>query len=249
VDLDDPRCTGLRRQILLEKGFLRRLYEEWCRSVAAALPEGDGPVVELGSGAGFLQEFVSGLVTSDVLQVPGISLVQDGHKLPFRTGTLRAIVMIDVLHHLCRPRDFFREAARCVRSGGAVVMIEPWVSVWSEFVYTRLHHEPFDSMADRWEFPPSGALSGANGAIPWMIFERDVTTFRKEFPQWRIERLVPGMPVSYLLSGGMSMRSLAPPWVFRPVRAMERLLEPIMHKLAMFAQIELQRTNAAWYVT
>src|SRR5262249_31802772 len=35
------------------------------------------------------------------------------------------------------------QATRCVRSGGVVAMIEPWVTPWSRFVYTRLHHEPF----------------------------------------------------------------------------------------------------------
>lgn len=77
VELDDPQCTELRRQILCEKGFLRRLYEQWYRSVVEALPEGEGTVVELGSGSGFLQEFVPGLVTSDVLKVPGISCWTD----------------------------------------------------------------------------------------------------------------------------------------------------------------------------
>jgi len=212
--------------------------------MAAALPEGEDPVVELGSGAGLLQEFIPGLVTSDVLKVSEISLVLNGYHLPFRSGSLRAVVMIDVLHHLSRPREFFREAARCVRPGGAVVMIEPWVTAWSGFVYGSLHHEPFDPTAEKWEFPESGPLSGANGALPWIIFERDLDAFRREFPEWHLAKTARGMPFSYLLSGGMSMRSLAPGWAYGPVRAVERVLKPVMRKLAMFAQIELRRTDA-----
>lgn len=154
--------------------------------------------------------------------------------------------MIDVLHRLCRPREFFRDAGRCVKPGGAIVMIEPWVSSWSKFVYGALHHEPFDPKADQWEFPRSGALSGANGALPWIIIERDLETFRREFPEWCLERVVREMPFSYLLSGGMSMRALAPTWAFGPVRTMERLLDPLMRRLAMFARIELRRTSASW---
>ncbi|MCA1960637.1 MAG: methyltransferase domain-containing protein [Desulfomonile sp.] len=246
VDLDDPRCTELRREILLSKGFLRRVYEEWSRSVASALPQGDGTVVELGSGAGFLEKYIPGLVTSDVLKVSGISLVLDGHHLPFKSGALKAVVMIDVLHHLSRPREFFRDAARCVGTGGVIVMIEPWVTPWSSLVYTRLHHEPFDPTVEKWESPESGPLSGANGALPWILFERDLETFHCEFPEWRLEKIARGMPFSYLLSGGMSMRSPAPAWAYEPVRALERLLEPLMPRLAMFAQIELRRTNALY---
>ena len=72
LDLDDPRTTRLRRQILAEKPFLRRVYEEWYGAMAASLPPGDGPVLELGSGAGFLADFVPGLVRSEVFYTPGI---------------------------------------------------------------------------------------------------------------------------------------------------------------------------------
>ena len=68
------------------------------------------------------------------------------------------------------PAGFLAESARCVRAGGALVMIEPWVSRWSRFVYTRFHHEPFDPDSPRWEVPQTGPLSGANGALPWILF-------------------------------------------------------------------------------
>ena len=42
----------LRRQIIQSKRFLRTIYDEWYRDIVAALPPGDGPVLELGSGPG-----------------------------------------------------------------------------------------------------------------------------------------------------------------------------------------------------
>ena len=56
MDIDDPRTTELRLQIVRSKRFLRKIYEEWYRDIVAALPPCDGPVLELGSGAGFLGE-------------------------------------------------------------------------------------------------------------------------------------------------------------------------------------------------
>lgn len=66
LDLDDPHTTCLRWQIIREKPFLRKIYEEWYKAIAWALPKSDGVIVELGSGGGFLSDFIPGLITSHV---------------------------------------------------------------------------------------------------------------------------------------------------------------------------------------
>ena len=244
VPLDDPRTTSLRRRIIREKPFLQRLYLEWYRTIASALPAGEGSVLELGSGAGFLGDIVPDLVTSDVFPCPDIHIVLDGLALPFADSALRAIVMTDVMHHLPEPRQFFAEASRCVRPGGVMVMIEPWVTWWSRLVYTHFHHEPFLPEAG-WEVPRHGPLSGANGALPWIIFVRDREQFEQEFPEWHLQRVNPIMPFRYLMSGGVSLRSLMPGWTFEIWRGLEKALRPWMDGLAMFAHIVLLRTREA----
>jgi SAM-dependent methyltransferase len=241
LDLDDPRTTALRRRIIQEKNFLRQIYREWYSTLASDLPAGAGAAIELGSGAGFLKDFVPDLVTSDVFNCAGIDIVMSGLDLPIKPASLRAIVMVDVLHHLPQARNFFREAARCVRPGGVVAMIEPWVTPWSQLIYTRLHHEPFLPEAREWEFPASGPLSAANGALPFILFARDRSRFEREFPMWRIQTIKPMMPFCYLVSGGVSMRSLMPGWSFKLWRGLENVLLPCMESLAMFAFIVLQR--------
>jgi SAM-dependent methyltransferase len=241
LDLDDPRTTQLRRRVIAGKPFLQALYREWYARIARALPEGEGPVLELGSGAGFLAEYIPGLITSETFSGDGVRAVLDGHALPFAGASLRAIVMTDVLHHLRDARGFFHEASRCVRHGGAVIMIEPWVTPWSRFVYTRLHHEPFRPDAAEWRLPPGGPLSAANGALPWILFERDRARFEREFPEWSIRPVELLMPFRYLVSGGVSTRNLMPGWSFGLWRALERALSPWLLQLAMFAQITLRR--------
>jgi SAM-dependent methyltransferase len=245
LDLDSPQTTVLRRRIVREKRFLRRLYEEWYRRIAASIPEGDGAVVELGAGAGFFGELLPGLVATDIQAVEGIDAAADATELPFASGCLRAVVMTNLLHHVRDPRRCLAEAARCVRPGGVLSAIEPWVSTWSGFVYSRLHHEPFDPTAMDWNLPSGGPLSGANGALPWILFARDRERFEAELPQWRLERLHPLMPFRYLVSGGVSMRQLAPGWSFGAWTLLERALEPAMGTLAMFAHVVLRRTGAA----
>jgi SAM-dependent methyltransferase len=246
VPLDDPEATAHHRQILEQKDFLRRLYEEWYGDLAAAVPPGRRPALEIGSGPGFLSRVIPNLVTSDVIPASGVRVVLDAAQLPFGDGALRAIVMTNVLHHLPQPRSFFLEAARVVERGGVLVMIEPWLSAWSRFVYQRLHHEPCDPAAARWEFPSGGRLSAANSALPWIVFHRDRAIFEREFPQWRIDRvgLELGTPFRYLVSGGVSLRSLTPRGTFAAWRSVERALSPWMTYWAMFALIRLERIGA-----
>ena len=66
------------------------------------------------------------------------------------------------------------------------MLIEPWRTAWSEIIYRRFHYEPFRPDARTWEFDSPGPLSGANGALPWIVFERDRTAFEREFPFLRV---------------------------------------------------------------
>jgi len=197
--------------------------------------------LELGSGAGFLSDFVPDLITTEIFYCPHIRMVADAQRLPFADNSLRAIVMVEVLHHIPQPRHFFSEASRCVRKGGRIIMIEPWLTRWSQWIYTHLHHEPFLPESAVWEFPSTGPLSGANGAMPWIIFERDRNQFIHEFPQWQIETIKPIMPFRYLVSGGVSLRSLMPGWSFGLWRGIETVMQPWMNNWAMFAQITLTK--------
>ena len=244
LEIDDPQTTMLRRAIIAEKPFLRRIYQEWYAGLVAALPPIPGSVLEIGAGAGFLADFIPDLITTDIFALPGLAMVLDGQQLPLADTCLRAIVMTNVLHHFAQPRRFLTEAARCLRPGGVLIMVEPWVTPWSQAIYTHLHHEPFEPTAPAWEFPPSGPLSGANGALPWIIFQRDRERFAAEFPCWTIRSVTPQMPLRYLLSGGVSLRALMPGWSFPLWREAEMRLEPWMDRLAMFARIVLVRGAA-----
>jgi SAM-dependent methyltransferase len=241
MDLDDPATTRLRRRIVEAKPFLRKIYLEWYARLLHALPAVDGTILELGSGAGFFRDLCPEAITSEVFACPGIQSVIDARRLPFRDGSLRAIVMTDVMHHISEPGRFLAEAQRALVPGGRMLMIEPWVSAWSKFLYTRFHPEPFRPEASTWEFPSSGPLSGANGALPWIIFHRDLAAFRSRFPRLDLVCVEPFMPFRYLLSGGVSMRGLAPAWSFGLWKGIERLLAPWMGQLAMFAFIVIER--------
>jgi len=241
MDVDDPQTTELRRRIIRGKPFLFKLYNEWYDTINGCLPPGQGKVLELGSGAGFMKDRIPEIITSDVVPYSGIDyLLPASGRLPFENNSLRAIVMVDVLHHVSQPRRLFAESTRVIASGGAMVMIEPWNTLWSRFVYQRFHNEPFCPEAQEWEFPERGPLSGANGALPWICFERDRWIFQHDFPMLRIQRIDLLMPFCYLLSGGVSLRSFAPGCAYGPCRMFERALGWLGKQMAMFALIVLE---------
>ncbi len=92
LDLDDPSTTELRKQIILSKPFLKAIYDEWYAILLSGLPCGEGRLLELGSGAGYLADLLPELITSEVFYCSGVRAVADGQRMPFAEGSLRGIV-------------------------------------------------------------------------------------------------------------------------------------------------------------
>ncbi len=211
--------------------------------LAGQIPEGPGHVVEIGAGGGFLDDFVPSALRTEVFLIPGVRLVCDARILPFSSGSLKAIVMTNVFHHLPDPRAFLREASRTLRPGGVVAMLEPWVSRFSRIVYGSMHHEPFLPNATTWEIPEGAPLSSSNQALPWIVFRRDKSSFTREFPMFAITRLRPTIYLRYLVSGGVGTRNIVPAWTIPLWRGIERVLSCLSERTALFAFITLELTK------
>jgi SAM-dependent methyltransferase len=240
-DLNAPETTTLHGSIIRRKPFLHALYCEWyysMKQLAADLPAGQK--IEIGSGAGFLKEVVPEVITTDVLALPTVDRVISAEKLPFDDGSVAAILGVDVFHHIPNVESFLREADRCLLRGGRIVLIEPANSVWGRFIYQHFHHEPFDPSAG-WTFAATGPLSGANGALPWIVFVRDRKLFQEWFPRLKVLSITRHTPLRYLLSGGVSMRSLTPAWTFGLWSGLEFVLSPLSRVFSMFQTIVVEK--------
>ncbi|HXJ04463.1 MAG TPA: methyltransferase domain-containing protein [Candidatus Acidoferrum sp.] len=239
--VDDPGTTEQRRQIISSKPFLKAIYDEWYGMLAGELPPGEGRVLELGSGGGYCAHFIPELVTSEVFACSGVQIIADAQWLPFADRSMKAIVMTNVMHHMPDVNRFFAQASRCLRPGGKILMIEPWITTWSSFIYGYFHHEPFHPEAAEWNYSSTGPLSGANIAVPWIVFARDRGKFESIFPEFSIERISPFLPFRYLISGGVGMRSLMPGFTRSAWARLEHMLGSQMHRLGMFAFISVRR--------
>jgi len=244
VDLDDPNNIHIIRNIIQRKLFLKKTYESFYQDMLRRCinVHSGGDFVEMGSGAGFIKKLAPHVITSDVLPYEGVDLVFSALDIPLKDSSISAFLMIDVLHHVKDSARFFEEMQRCLKTGGKIVMIEPANTSWSMFIYTRFHHEPFEP-SGKWGFDEGGPLTGANMAIPWIIFFRDMDLFAKKFPQLKACSIQIHTPFRYLLSGGLSLRQLLPSFFYPVICLIEWLLLPFNRHIGMFMTIELEKIN------
>jgi SAM-dependent methyltransferase len=242
LDLDSPEATSIHAQLIREKPFLRRLYrhyyEDFDAAVARAAP--GGAILEIGSGGGFYRERRRDVLSIDVRPGADVDIAASALALPIRDRMASSILLLNVLHHLPDPRRFFRECSRVLKRGGRVCLIEPYAGPLSRRIVKPLHHEPWDENSD-WSLMPTGPMTGANMALPSNIFIRDRALYDAEFPDLPVDRLRLHTMFLYVLSGGVSMRSVLPGALFAPALAIERLLEPASRALASMMTIELVR--------
>ena len=242
-NLDSPEVSNARRETLRSRPVLRRIYQDWYNQLISCIPSGSGEVLEIGSGGGFLQDLLPKVIRSDFLPLDEIDVQFNAcTSLPFGNASLKAILGLNVFHHLFAPRRFLQEVERCLRPGGVLALIDPWVNPWSRFIFRTFHHEPFEPEAQAWEFASTGPLSGANGALAHVIFSRDLSSFAEEFPNLQLVRQRPLTPFSYALSGGFSHSEFLPEILFEPLMYLEKQFHPVCRHFGMFAVNVLRRT-------
>lgn len=210
---------------------LQALYADWYGRVRAALPPPErGPWWELGSGPGFARRFIPGLALSDVVAAPWHDREIAADALPFAAGTVGALVLFDVLHHLPAPARFFAEAARVLAPGGRAVLCEPYVSPLSFPVYRFLHDEPLRMADDPFADHEGGAGEkdpfDSNQAIPTLMFARAAgrARFAAMFPELAVLSIERLAGPSYPASGGFSRRPFLPGPLWRWLFAAESRL-------------------------
>lgn len=245
LPLDSPERTMEHKEIILQKKFLKKLYDQWYAEFAKEMKNlPDGKIIELGAGGGFLKQVIPEMMCTDILDLPTNDMTFSALEMPFNDGEVAGIFMVDTLHHIPDMGKFFREAQRVLADHGKMIMIEPANTLWGKFIYKNFHHEPFDPKGG-WTIPSTGPLSAANGALPWIVFERDRNKFLEIFSNMHIEPIRFRNPLIYLLSGGVSFRQLLPDFTYPVVRLFDQLLPRISKQLSMFQVIKIIKIKEA----
>lgn len=220
------------RRVFAEKAVLKDVYGVWFDRLLDGLPRG-ARVLEAGAGPGLFSPHSLARrpdlrwIALDLIEAPWNDIVADAQVLPFRDATFDAVLGVDFVHHLSTPLEFFREAARVLKPGGELRVVEPWVSPFSFPIYRYLHQEGATLGLD-----PSRPFSKGGAKAP---FDGDAGVTRAiaakvDGPTWRrlgfagAAALSPINGFAYLLSLGFKKPSLLPRSLAGTVIALDRLL-------------------------
>jgi len=224
--------------------LLKEIYLSMYRRLLSELPRDAFPrLLELGSGGGFFKEVAEHAITSDCISVEGIDHVVDAGRIDeaFPASSLDAIVAFNVFHHLPEPIAFLRGATRALRSGGRIVLVEPWFTPLGQWFYRALHHEPYLMDANEWSIVGSGRLAGANSRLATSVFRDSDERFRREFPELTIVKREPIHKWLYLLSGGLRLNTRIPAVVARKLVKLDEQVRFGNHWAAIFGLIVVER--------
>lgn len=240
--IDSPETTLKHRELILNKPFLKLLYTDWYNQFKQYVNYKDGDIIlEIGSGGGFLKDIFPEVITSDILELPVCDKCFPAENIPYDDDSVKAIFMLNVLHHIPDTPKFFEEAERVLKKGGILYMIEPSNTLISRFFNQKIHYEPFDPKAKEWTFPSNGPLSSANGALPWIIFKRDIAKFETMFPQLKLKEIKLHTPIRYILSGGLSFKTPFGARSFKPITFIEKIFTPLYPLTALFQTIIVEK--------
>ena len=232
------------RAVWDQKPVLRTVYSDiFDRIACCCVP---GASLEIGGGIGNLKEKVVSLLSSDIQFAPWLDLVADAQQLPFAGSALSNIVMLDVLHHVEFPSLLFREAARVLRPGGRMVMVEPGITWGSTLFYRLIHHEPVVMRADPLAVGVPDQHRNpydSNQAIPTLLVTTYRDAFHAKFPDLRIVETRWFSFLAYPCSGGFKSWSLMTDTMASTALRLERYLEPWLGKYFGFRMLIIVEKN------
>ena len=231
-EAEDRAATLRNRARLGANKNLLFWYRELYRDQFRDLPNPQTLLIlEVGSGTSPLKQFLSNVITSDVLDLDYLDLVFDCHEIDkldaIKDSSIDVITLTNVLHHLKSPIGFLNRAARKLKSGGKVIATEPFFSVLATPIFKYLHHEPVDFGVSE---PALGEvrapLASANIALPWLIFFRRPEWVQRLSKSFDIATLStrPFSALSYMATGGISQRLPVPRFLYRTFFSMDLTL-------------------------
>jgi SAM-dependent methyltransferase len=226
------------RRVWEHKPILRRVYnnEFFARLLASRKP--DGLSVEVGAGPGFFKQFAPDILSTDLIWCPWLDAIADAQQLPFRSNSVANVFGLDMLHHLATPMTFLSEVSRILIPGGRLILVEPWITPFSYFIFRFLHQERCDLSETPWVVNPSKealeklAFDG-NQAIPYLLFgPKHRSNTLDSLPELKLKALEPFCLFAYLLSGGFKPMNLLPESLYPALSRFERATSPLWRRIA-----------------
>jgi len=233
-------------QMWQRKASVRAVYRCWYAKIVSELSR-HRPIIELGCGCGNFKQFCPEAVSTDVFATPWCEQVVDAQHMPFEDASVGNLVLVDVLHHVPTPLNVIGEANRVLTGGGRMIILEPYISLWSRFVYHQFHHESYNLSSDligNKEVLPSALSDYSNMATSNILFERCRAQLEPRLGDLKCVLQRHTSVLAYPLTGGFSSPSLIPGWAVAPLSRAEDVifgaLMPRWTAMRMFVVLEKQ---------
>jgi SAM-dependent methyltransferase len=238
IDTQAQEQLQRHRRVWEQKPILRRVYNEefFARLLSFRKPEGLS--IEVGAGPGFFKQVTPDIVSTDLIWCPWLDAIADAQRLPFRSSSVANVFGLDMLHHLATPMTFLTEVSRVLVPGGRLILVEPWITPFSYFIFRFLHQERCDLSETPWVQNQRGAglekmAFDGNQAIPYLLFGSSHRASTLDaLPELKLLALEPFCLFAYLLSGGFKPMNFLPESLYPAVSKFERATSPLWRRLA-----------------
>ena len=134
--------------------------------------------IEVGSGAGFLKDFIKNknLKLTDLGNDKHLDFKNiDAQNTGFSNESFDYVIASNMIHHIPYPQKFFKEMNRILKKGGNLIIFESYCSIVFQLITIIMKHEGFDFTVNVWD--DSKAASDENNAwhgniaVPHLIFD------------------------------------------------------------------------------
>jgi SAM-dependent methyltransferase len=236
--IGDYAFLTTHRQRWEQKPMLRHLYRDQYYTPLLKNRAAGPMTLEIGSGPGFLAEIEPDIWRTDILPNPWIHCAVDALSMPFASSMADNVIGLDVLHHFNYPVRALQEMARVLRPGGRLVLIEPWVTPLSWFIYNYFHQEDCDVSKQPWngesQYEEKKNAFDANQAIPYLLVTKGLSSVAEQIPDLRLIKKESFSSLTFLLSGGFKSFSLLPAPLYDILYGIERFTLPLWRQCAAF---------------
>jgi glycosyltransferase involved in cell wall biosynthesis len=198
----------------------------------------DAEYLEIGAGAGISKDFLkeyriqrTDFMSSEDNEIRGNV---DAHALPYKNDEFDGVLLFDALHHFTMPLHAIKECLRVTKPGGKIILIEPYVSLFSYPIYKFFHFEKTSWIyrLDSSDGAPSGPEQGDQGISKAILksLKYSKTQQLKGFSSWNYSLIT---PFSFFLTGGATSPLKIPSSVIKfAVMIENRLPKALMRFIA-----------------